>query len=346
MFLSKRAYGVYYLFYKDETTNTFRKVSTKSKRKSEANKFMLSFKESINKPTIIDTPLFDLSFLKSEVINYTTTNCYQYSSIQIYKRVIDDLIKIIGNKTLQDIIPNDIEKFKNERIKTVAATTVNIEIRTLKSMFNIGVRFGFMKSNPASTIKQILSIQKERLSFNENEIKLFLNVIPASKFKNIIIFGLLSGCRLDEILNLQWKDLTLNEKFIVIRNKANFKTKTGKIRTIPISENLYNLIITIKQCKDKNSGEDFIFPNNKGKKYCKSYISRTFKKYVRQASLPANFHFHCLRHTFLSTLAKNGVPIYHLKELAGHASIKTTEIYLHAITDDLRQAVEKINIKV
>ncbi|WP_276975774.1 site-specific integrase [Flavobacterium filum] len=344
MFLSKRAYGVYYLFYKDETTNTFRKVSTKSKRKSEANKFMLSFKVSINKPSPKNPITLDLSFLKSEVIKYTTSNGYQYSSIQIYKRIANDLMKIIGDKLLNEITVYDIERFKNERIKSVTATTINIEVRTLKSMFNIGVKFGFMSSNPASPIKQLLLPQKERLSFNDSELKLFLNIVPTSKFRNIIIFGLLTGCRLDEILNLQWKDIELNEKFIIIRNKVNFKTKTGRIRTIPMSENLFELIRSVKQVLGDYKKENFIFPNNKGKVYSKSYISRKFKKYVRQANLPDTFHFHCMRHTFLTTLAKKGVPIYFLKELAGHSNIRTTEAYLHAITDDLRKAVEKIDI--
>lgn len=346
MFLSKRSYGVYYLFYKDDATNTIRKVSTGSKTKSEANKFMLSFKKSIKILAVKNSIPLNLSFLKSEVTKYTTNNGYQYSTIQIYKRIANDLIKIIGNKLLKDITVNDIERFKSERIKSVATTTVNIEIRTLKSMFNMGLKLGYISSNPATNAKQILQPQRERLSFNESELKQFLNAVASSQFKNIIIFGLLTGCRLNEILNLQWKDLKLNEKFIIIRNKGNFKTKTGKIRTIPISENLFRLITSVKVDKGGYNKDDLIFPNDKGKVYSKSYISRKFKRYARQANLPGTFHFHCLRHTFLTILAKNGVPIYYLKELAGHSNIKTTEVYLHAITEDLREAVEKINIDV
>ena len=71
-------------------------------------------------------------------------------------------------------------------------------------------------------------------------------------------------------------------------------------------------------------------------------MTRLFKKYVRKAELPEKFHFHCLRHTFITELIKNGININYVKELAGHSDIKTTMNYIHIITDDLRKAVNSI----
>ena len=65
---------------------------------------------------------------------------------------------------------------------------------------------------------------------------------------------------------------------------------------------------------------------------------------LRLDGLRESLHFHCIRHTFLTQLARKVISIYHIKQIAGHSDIKTTEIYLHTVTDDLRNAVNKVNI--
>lgn len=79
-------------------------------------------------------------------------------------------------------------------------------------------------------------------------------------------------------------------------------------------------------------------------KYDKSYISKKFKNLLRQLDFPERFHFHCLRHTFITQLVKKGVNIYDIKQLAGHSCIETTELYMHTVTEDLRIAVNLINV--
>ena len=81
-------------------------------------------------------------------------------------------------------------------------------------------------------------------------------------------------------------------------------------------------------------------------------MANTFKivsfEVVRNSSklgFPEKYHFHCLRHTFITLLARKGVNIYDLKQLAGHSDIKTTELYMHNVTDDLRNAVNMLKYK-
>ncbi len=71
---------------------------------------------------------------------------------------------------------------------------------------------------------------------------------------------------------------------------------------------------------------------------------KKFKKYLRQARLPEKYHFHCLRHTFITNLIKNGVNINYAKQLAGHSDLNTTMGYIHIETEDLREAVNLVKV--
>ena len=85
---------------------------------------------------------------------------------------------------------------------------------------------------------------------------------------------------------------------------------------------------------------DYVFINPKtGKPYVE--IKRAFRSACIRASIK-DFHFHDLRHTFASRLVRKGVDLNTVKELMGHASITTTQRYLHSQAKEKRQAVETL----
>ena len=168
--------------------------------------------------------------------------------------------------------------------------------------------------------------------------------------KNLIIFALLTGCRLNEICNVQWKDINFQESILNISNKDNFKTKSGKQRKIPISDELLKLLYEmIEQKPNENvlslyNPDNYIFSIRYGARLNIEYVSKAFKKILRRCNFPERYHFHCLRHTFITNLIKSGVNINYVKEIAGHSGIQTTMNYIHIVTNDLRDAVNKISI--
>lgn len=346
MFITKRQNGFYYLYISDENTGKRKMISCKTKKKPEAMKFLTNFKNHSKNPLKKSTVIY-LSDLQSEVLKYVNDNL-RIGTCLIYKSCFKNLLRIIKDKPIMLITSNDIEKYKSERLKEVAQSTVNIDLNTIKAIFNIAIRFNWIDKTPCKDIKKIAIPQKERLCFNELEIKLILNNCNPI-IKNIIEIALYTGMRLNEILNIQWKDINLNEKVLTIRNKENFKTKTGKMRQIPISENLYTLLSE----KLNDSGNDKIFSfinpesylfSRNGFKLTTNFVSKVFKKVLRKLNINDRFHFHCLRHTFITNLIKSGVNINYVKEIAGHSEIQTTMNYIHIVTNDLREAVNKISI--
>lgn len=344
MFIAKGYKGIYYLYYKDESTGNKRKISTKTKQKSKANEFLQTFKAKDRTLISQKASPTNLSDLKNEIINYVSYNLNK-STVKLYERCFNILFKTITNKPIRYITLHDIEKFKESRLNEVSVSTVNIDLRTCKAIFNLAVKWKWLDNNPVNGVKLLKVPQKDILCFTEDELNLIFDTVTNTTVSNVVKFALYTGCRLNEILNIQFKDINLAEKTIAIRNKADFKTKSGKVRFIPISNKLLEVIQKMLK-QDENilklyNPEQYLF-NKNNFKYNKDYISKSFKKSLRKVGIPERFHFHCLRHTFITKLIKNGVNINYVKELAGHSNISTTMHYIHIATEDLRNAVNQI----
>jgi integrase len=353
MYLFKRKNGNYYLQFKDDISGKFKMVSTKAKFKPDALKFLANFKallqEKIKANDKEKSKVLYLEDLQKEVMRYITDNMTISTTI-IYRIVFRDMMRIFGNKALKLITISDVENFKSIRAGEVKKATVNRDLSTMKSIFNNAIRFDWMNKNPVKSVKKLSIPEKEYLSFTDDQLKLIITSIHNANIRNIVLVGAFTGCRLDEILNLKWCDVDFADRILKIRNKANFKTKTGKIRDIPISDSLFNLLD--KLIKSGASGnilnfynpDNYIFQNLSGYRYSKFYISKYFKKILRKLNFDEKFHFHCLRHTAISTMIKNDVNMNYVKEIAGHSEISTTMNYIHIKTEDLRNAVNTINI--
>jgi integrase/recombinase XerD len=343
MYLSKGYKGIYDLYYTNPLTGKRTKVSTGKSSYRDAIRFRNEFNPDEVQKSLNSTANQSIDFLKLQelLLEYCRTN-FSYNTCELYKRALSNFLKFTGNKQLSYYTAMDIENFKNFRTQTVRKTSANMELRTIKASFNFAIRFGFIKDSPAAKIKQFKLPEKEKLAFSDKDLQKIFGVITDPVIGRIALFALHTGCRLSEILNIQIKDIDYVENFLTIRNKADFKTKTGKIRQIPISEAIQRILWALK-C---NPEDYYLFSFNGPTRLNRDYVSQKFKKYLRQANLPEKFHFHCLRHTFITNLIKNGVSINFVKELAGHTEIKTTMGYVHIELKDLREAIRNYKIAI
>jgi len=351
MFLYKNSNGFYYIYFTDETGKR-KKISCRTRTKPDALKFVANFKAMLSEKQQREKSQQNqfqyISELKAEILKYVSVNM-QLSTCKIYNRVFNDMERIFGSIPVKLITSRDVEHYKSIRAGEVRAATVNIDILTMKAIFNIAIRMGWADVNPVRGISKLSIPQAENLSFTDEQIKLILGN-ARGQLKNIILTGLLTGCRLNEIINLQWKNVNFKDGILKIRNKENFKTKTGKIRDIPISDELNRILILIHNGGPPDNviyffnPDDYIFKNSKGCIYNKNFISAKFKALLRQLNINEKYHFHCLRHTYITNLIKAGVNINYVKEIAGHSVIETTMNYIHLSTNDLKNAVKSVKI--
>lgn len=251
------------------------------------------------------------------------------------------LIQFFGEKkNLDEITVKEIEEFKYYLMNRAPKGFV-VYMRTLKAAFNIAIEWRYILTNPFVKVKFKKGQKKKPIFITRDELEEILNQTELKKMKNIFIFAFNTGCRLGEITSLRWQNIDLKKNIIIIGDNL-FTTKNEKQRIIPISKELLPILKTLSK-KEKKS-LNFVFGKTNSFSFSNDYVSRNFKKACRKAKMKDEVHFHTLRHSFASNLAMKGVPLIVIKELLGHSSITTTEIYSHTNMDALQSAVSQLKV--
>jgi integrase/recombinase XerC len=146
-----------------------------------------------------------------------------------------------------------------------------------------------------------------------------------------------TGIRRSELINLLLSNVNISSKTIKVIGKRN---KERIIPLLPILENQIRLYLServnIEQIKDK----DFFFLTTKGIKLNDSFVYRIINHYFSNVSEKVKKSPHILRHTFATHLLNNGADINSVKELLGHSSLASTQVYTHSSLAELKKVYE------
>jgi excisionase family DNA binding protein len=237
-----------------------------------------------------------------------------------------------GGRCIYEISAYDIEGFKTKRCNEgISRARVNRNLALLKKMFNLAMDWGYLKENPVRKVRLFSEKDnlKERILSAEEEKKLL--EVSSEHLRPIIITALCTGMRRGEILSLRWSQVDLSRRTI----RAD-KTKSGRIRIIPINDTLLEGLSRLK--KDQKSDHVFLYPKT-GKPM--SDIKTAFNAATRRAGIKG-LRFHDLRHTFASRLVEKGVDLITVKDLLGHYSVTVTQRYTHSNSEQKRRAVDSL----
>lgn len=334
MFLSKQKHGVYYLFYVEAGKRC--KVSTKSKMKAEAFRFLKSFDPSeINKAPEIQ-PIC-LSDFTAQYLAYSDAQ-HRPNTTRTAKSTLREFQKYAGNIMLNGISTRDTEQFLSHKAKECNSFTLRKHYVTLKSIFSTAERWKYVSINPMKGVPKPKLPEQIPMYFSKEDFSKLIQAMDTD-FKELCIFAVLSGLRQSEIAQLSWTDIDFETRVIRVRNSDSFTTKSGKNRTVPINDDLFKMLYL----KQSSAICPLIFHRNK-KTYRHEFISKRLKKYVRLAGLNDGLHFHSLRHTFASWLVEDGATLYEVQKLLGHSDQRTSMIYAHLQPEKLHETVNKIRV--
>jgi integrase len=268
--------------------------------------------------------------------------------IKSYKRSWGDdesLIRVhivpeLGGHRMATLKAPDVAVFVDKmKAKKYAPGTINRTLVLLRYGYTLSVRWNMIsgQSNPMKEFKNIV---------NDNKLEHFLTSQQASdllkelkKSDNemlqwIVLFLLYTGARKREVLDAKWADIDLEQKSWRIP-----KTKSGKIRHIPLSEHAIDVLISVKKRWGKEAFP-FIFANEKtGLPFVSFFCS--WNRARKLAGL-SYLRVHDLRHSFASFLVNAGRSLYEVQEILGHSDIRTTSRYAHLSRERLQQAVEVV----
>lgn len=216
-----------------------------------------------------------------------------------------------------------------------------------------GIRafYGFLlmehiiEENPTELLETPRLPQKLPDTLSFDEIERMIEGIDRSTYegeRNVAMLELMysSGLRVSEIVALKISDIFFEEEFLRIVGKGN------KERLVPASA------VSLRKVKNylqyvrvhvpvKQGHEDIVFLNRRGAKLTRNMVFIIVKKAAANANIHKNISPHTLRHSFATHLIEGGADLRAVQEMLGHASITTTEIYVHMSTDYLRKNLEQ-----
>ena len=165
--------------------------------------------------------------------------------------------------------------------------------------------------------------KKERLPkvISIEEVQAMINCTKNIKHRCIISLFYSSGIRLQELIDLELKNIDSKRMVINILNG-----KGGKDRITLLSEYLLN---DLRSYFLMHKPSLYLFEGLRGKKYSNTSISRIIHKAQKAAKINKTVTPHVLRHSFATHLLESGTDLRYIQTLLGHSSTKTTEIYTH-----------------
>lgn len=169
-------------------------------------------------------------------------------------------------------------------------------------------------------------------------VRLFAQVSNI-KHKCILMLMYGSGLRVGEVVRLKWKDLDFLEKTVFIHNGKNYKD-----RYTILSE---KTIAYLQKYKLEYESNDWVFESPDGGHYSERSVQQFFGDALAKARIDKQVSTHSLRHAFATQLLKANTDLDFVRKVMGHASIKTTQIYLHVLKTDLtktRSPLDDLNI--
>jgi integrase/recombinase XerD len=271
------------------------------------------------------------------ILQYARLN-HKQSTVNLFSISFKRFIACLGNKPTRFISTLDVETYKEHIIKEVSMVTANDYLRSLKTAFNIALRLNLVESNPFKECRMFRIARMTPAYLQKEEFVKLLGSITDPRFGLLVLFAALTGMRRGEIVSLRWSDIDMNSRLINIQNSEYFTVKAMRPRTIPMNQDVFSLLLNIPK------ESDYVFVDEQRKPYKAGTVTKKFKRFAAKAGITDRIHLHSLRHSYASWLVQSSIPLAEVQKLLGHSSVVTTQIYAHLEHENLRNAVETIQL--
>ena len=264
-------------------------------------------------------------FAREFIEIYSKQNKKSWTRDEVSLRSLGPFFK---GKTIQDIGPELIERYKAKRKTEVSPATVNRDLAFLKTMFNKAVEWGRLESSPVKNVKKFKEPNSKERILCPDEMKRLIDAAN-NHLEPILIIALNTGMRRGEILSLKWENIDLSKRCIHLED-----SKSGKSRDIPMN----GLVIEVLSVIAQNS--EYVFPNPRTGGPIED-VKTAFKTACERAKIKG-LRFHDLRHTAATRMVEAMVDLVTVSKILGHSSIQMTMRYAHPTPENMRRAVERL----
>lgn len=223
----------------------------------------------------------------------------------------------------------------------VSNRSINRKTSSLKTFYKFLQQLDVVKVNPLQKHKSLKTKSEPQIPFSLEEVNKVLDAIDEDDFVSLrdkLVVDLLftTGIRRAELMNMKEEDVDLVSKTIKVIGKRN------KERILPILSITANAISKYREKKrELQLNNEFLFVTSKGNKIYENLVYRIINYYFSKVSAKVKCSPHVLRHTFATQLLNKGADLNSVKELLGHSSLASTQVYTHNNLDQLKQVFNK-----
>jgi site-specific recombinase XerC len=213
------------------------------------------------------------------------------------------------------------------------------KLASLRAFYDYLNRTDVVPSNPAASVSSPKIIKKLPEYFSESEMKDALDLVVRDSAEAVrdraileLFYG--TGIRLSELVNLNRNSVDLGAGLVRVFGKG------GKERLIPIGRAVQGSLssyLAVRPSPAEGGDEDAFFLNPQGKRISGRGVQKIVGRWLAQVSEKRKVSPHVIRHSFATHLLDRGADLQAVKELLGHASLSTTQIYTHLTMDHLRK---------
>jgi site-specific recombinase XerD len=221
----------------------------------------------------------------------------------------------------------------------VSNVSVNRKMASLKAFYKFLVKTKQIETSPMLRHKALKVPKIIQIPFSEKEVTEVLNQLQTTVgfegIRNKLLIDLLytTGMRRAELIHLKMGNIDLANRVVKVVGKRN---KERIIPILPVIADQFNWYLKERTSILVGNDEDYFFLTKKGLKLNDSFVYRLINSYFSTVSEKVKKSPHILRHTFATHLLNNGADLNSVKELLGHSSLASTQIYTHNSLSELK----------
>jgi integrase/recombinase XerC len=268
---------------------------------------------------------------------------YSKHTIIAYKKDINSFYEFCINEfELESLVEVNYSQIRSWIVLLVNAgvsnSSINRKISSLKSFFKFLQKTAQIKVNPLAKHKSLKVMKKVQVPFTVDEVNNVISAFEAGgdfiSLRNKLIVELFysTGMRRAELINLKVNSVSIETQSVKVLGKRN---KERLIPLIPsVASTIYNYLIEREKMKLELS---FLLVTEKGNKIYETLVYRVINNYFSKVSSKVKKSPHILRHSFATHLLNQGADLNSVKELLGHSSLASTQVYTHNSLEKIKE---------
>ena len=223
------------------------------------------------------------------------------------------------------------------------ASTINKKLSALRSFYRFALKRNLVERDPAHCVTGPKKSKPLPQFLREGEMDRLLDGLEWNdsfnnvRARTIILLFYEAGLRRSELVGLNDEDIDFTTSQLKVTGKRN------KQRIIPFGEEMSTELhhyMTVRDAQFGN-GHEALFLSDKGLRISGSQVYEIVRKYLSAVTSLKKKSPHVLRHTFATAMLNNGAGLEGIKNLLGHESVSTTEIYTHTTFEQLKRVYKE-----